>query len=96
MDKPVSIPVPGGQIWEPRNHNNQYIGVATLRQGIARSLNTVAAQLIMDVGVDTVIDYAERMGITTFVKTGAYNDRTRHSPGRSDRGSPSDMAVAEF
>ncbi|NLJ33020.1 MAG: PBP1A family penicillin-binding protein [Firmicutes bacterium] len=96
VDKPVSIPVPGGQIWEPRNHNNQYIGVATLRQGIARSLNTVAAQLIMDVGVDTVIDYAERMGITTFVKTGAYNDRQPAIAlgGLTEGVRPLDMAVA--
>ncbi len=96
VDKPVSIPVPGSQIWEPRNHNNQYIGVATLRQGIARSLNTVAAQLIMDVGVDRVVDYAERMGITTFVKSGAYNDRQPAIAlgGLTDGVHPLDMAVA--
>ncbi|MGI6574621.1 MAG: transglycosylase domain-containing protein [bacterium] len=75
VDEPVSIPVSGGRIWEPRNYNsNQYEGPTTLRRAVERSLNTIAAQLIMDVGVTAVVDYAERMGITTLVKTGAYND----------------------
>ena len=47
----------------------------------------------MDVGVDRVVDYAERMGITTFVKSGAYNDRQPAIAwGLTDGVHPLDMA----
>lgn len=74
IDAPVAIPLPNGQVWQPKNSGNTYEGLVNLRRAIARSLNTVAAQLIMDVGVEKVVDYAERMGITTLVKSGSSND----------------------
>jgi penicillin-binding protein 1A len=96
VDEPISIPVAGGQIWQPKNSGNQYEGLTNLRRAILRSLNTVAAQLIMDVGVDNVIDYAERMGITTLVKTGSSNDRQPAIAlgGLTYGAHPLDMAVA--
>ncbi|HHY36716.1 MAG TPA: penicillin-binding protein 1A [Firmicutes bacterium] len=96
IDAPVAIPLPNGQVWQPKNSGNTYEGLVNLRRAIARSLNTVAAQLIMDVGVEKVVDYAERMGITTLVKTGSSNDmQPAIALGGLTYGvTPLDMAVA--
>jgi len=51
--------------WSPRNASGKYAGTVTLRQGLAYSLNTVAARLAIDVTPQAVIDTAMRMGIST-------------------------------
>ncbi|MDB5621748.1 MAG: penicillin-binding protein [Devosia sp.] len=53
------------QGWSPRNASGKYAGTVTLRQGLAYSLNTVAARLAIDVTPQTVIDTAMRMGISS-------------------------------
>ncbi len=51
------------QDWSPRNYSNEYGGAVSLETGLAKSLNTTAAELIMEVGVEPVIKSAERLGI---------------------------------
>ncbi len=51
--------------WTPRNASGKYAGTVTLRQGLAYSLNTVAARLAIDVTPQVVIDTAMRMGISS-------------------------------
>lgn len=51
--------------WSPHNASNKYAGTVTLRQGLAYSLNTIAARLAIDVTPQTVIDTAMRMGISS-------------------------------
>jgi penicillin-binding protein 1A len=51
--------------WSPRNATGQYVGLVTLRQGLAYSLNTIAARLAIDVTPAAVIDVATRMGISS-------------------------------
>jgi len=53
------------KIWMPENYKNQYYGKVTLRQSLEFSLNSCAIRLIMEVGPNTVIDYARKLGITT-------------------------------
>ena len=60
VDEPVDI---AG--WRPRNFNDKYYGNVTLRESFARSLNSVAAQMVRDVGPRKVVDTARRLGITT-------------------------------
>lgn len=50
--------------WSPRNAGAGYRGVVTLREGVARSINTVAVAAMETVGRDKVVDMARRMGIT--------------------------------
>jgi penicillin-binding protein 1A len=57
-DAPISI----GK-WKPDNYNGKYFGRVTLATALAKSLNSVAAQLTMEVGPDAVIEVAHRMGI---------------------------------
>lgn len=49
--------------WSPNNADAEYGGWYTLKGGLANSVNTVAAKLIEHVGVEEVIDLAQRMGI---------------------------------
>ncbi|WEK03944.1 MAG: PBP1A family penicillin-binding protein [Candidatus Devosia phytovorans] len=51
--------------WSPRNASGKYAGTVTLRQGLAYSLNTIAARLAIDVTPAAVIDVATRMGISS-------------------------------
>ena len=51
--------------WSPRNASGKYAGTVTLRQGLAYSLNTIAARLAIDVTPEAVIEVAARMGISS-------------------------------
>ncbi|PDQ20486.1 penicillin-binding protein [Mesorhizobium sanjuanii] len=49
--------------WTPDNYGGKYFGKVTLATALAKSLNSVAAQLTMEVGPDAVVEVAHRMGI---------------------------------
>ncbi len=49
----------------PRNYEAKYFGEVTLAEALARSLNSVAAQLAAKAGIDRVIEAARRLGVTT-------------------------------
>ncbi len=51
--------------WSPRNSTGKYAGTVTLRQGLAYSLNTIAARLAIDVTPEKVIEVAMRLGISS-------------------------------
>ena len=57
-DAPVQI-----ANWRPSNYQQKYLGPITLAEALARSSNSVAAQLTMEVGPRTVAEVATRMGI---------------------------------
>ena len=59
-DKPIKI----GN-WSPGNYGGKYRGQIPLYKALAYSSNSVAVQLIQDVGVEDVIRMANRLGITT-------------------------------
>jgi penicillin-binding protein 1A len=53
-------------VWEPNNVTRSYTGInMTLRQAMARSVNSVTAQLTEMVGWGRVAQYAKRLGITS-------------------------------
>ena len=54
--------------WTPRNADGQYGDIYSLPGALAKSINTVAAQLIFDVGIDNVIEKARQLGITGEMK----------------------------
>ncbi|MGJ8569180.1 MAG: transglycosylase domain-containing protein [Hoeflea sp.] len=65
-DAPVKI----GK-WTPENYDNKYRGEVTLSDALTHSLNTVAAQLVMEVGPKTVVQTARRLGIEAPMKANA-------------------------
>ncbi|HEY1750417.1 MAG TPA: PBP1A family penicillin-binding protein [Caulobacteraceae bacterium] len=50
--------------WTPGNYGGSYAGPVTLQQALARSLNTVAVRLTLEVGPATVADFARRLGLS--------------------------------
>jgi len=63
-DSPVSYPDGMGGTWSPHDDDNSYMGAISLRVALAQSRNIVAVKLLEQVGIDRVIEYAKRMGIT--------------------------------
>jgi penicillin-binding protein 1A len=60
QDAPVRI----GK-WRPKNYDNKYRGAVTLKTALSKSLNTIAAQLVMEVGPKNVVRLAHRLGISS-------------------------------
>jgi penicillin-binding protein 1A len=63
-DTPVSYPMGDGTRWSPYDDDFRYLGAVTLRVALTLSRNVVAVKLAERIGVDRVIEYAHRMGIT--------------------------------
>jgi penicillin-binding protein 1A len=51
--------------WSPKNSNGKYRGQVTLKEALALSINTVAAQLADQVGPEAIVQTAKRMGINS-------------------------------
>ena len=67
LDTPVEFPQPDGSVWSPKNFTDDFAGPLTLRDALRQSVNVVAVKLGQRVGIETVAQYARRMGITTDV-----------------------------
>jgi len=57
--------------WKPVNYDRKYRGPVTLDVSLAKSLNTVAAQMVMEVGPKKVVETARRLGIGSKLKANA-------------------------
>lgn len=57
--------------WSPENYRGQYHGPVTVETALAKSLNSVAAQLIMEAGQGNVVRTAQQMGIVSPLKANA-------------------------
>lgn len=55
----------GDQVWTPGNFDEKYLGGITLRTALEKSRNLVSVDIISRIGVDPVIQYAKKLGITT-------------------------------
>ena len=62
LDQPVTLMTPQGE-WHPENYDGTFKGPVTMRYALAHSLNMCAIQTLMQVGADTVLSYARRMGL---------------------------------
>lgn len=51
------------QVYRPKNADGEFLGPITLRESLARSRNPVAVQLWQQLGADTVIAFAQRLGL---------------------------------
>ena len=82
--------------WKPQNSDLKWHGKVSLRTALKRSLNVPTIKLAREVGVNKIITNAERMGITTLVDSGKYNDTNLAMAlgGLSKGVSPIEMASA--
>jgi penicillin-binding protein 1A len=51
--------------WEPDNYSDRHYGRVTLERAFAESINTAAARLAQEVGLDQVINAARDLGVTS-------------------------------
>ena len=63
-DRPITLSTSSGP-WSPRNYTGKYLGPIPLREAVAQSVNTVAVQVAMNVGLGNVITAARRLGIAS-------------------------------
>ncbi|MFY0687710.1 MAG: transglycosylase domain-containing protein [Cyclobacteriaceae bacterium] len=66
VDAPVTFPFPGQDppTWTPDNANGKFTGnTMTLRQAMARSVNSITAWVMQKIEPTMVVDYAKRLGI---------------------------------
>ncbi len=68
VDAPVVLPQVSGEEWKPRNFTEDFQGPITIREGLRRSINMIAIKLGIEVGMETVAQTAQRMGIRTEIE----------------------------
>ncbi|WP_418264521.1 penicillin-binding protein 1A [Flavobacterium faecale] len=66
IDAPFTIPVGRHHVtetWTPRNSDNKYRGMVTLKKALASSINTISAKLMDKVGPEAVVDLTHKLGV---------------------------------
>lgn len=53
--------------WQPKNANGEYGGVYSMEGALSKSINSVAVEIMLRTGVDTVKQLARDMGITSTI-----------------------------
>jgi penicillin-binding protein 1A len=64
LDAPVTYSTASGP-WSPHNYDNKFEGNITLRRALAQSRNVPAVKMAAKIGIETVIEYARKFGITS-------------------------------
>jgi 1A family penicillin-binding protein len=72
-DKPIDFGADGtGKSYVPQNYDGQFRGTLSMRESLAQSLNIPAVETLYLAGIQSTIDMAHRLGITTL------NDPSRY------------------
>lgn len=103
-DVPSAYIAGDGKLYIPKNWYTDsatrlptYWGLSTIREAVQWSMNVMAVKVLDDIGIDTALDYAKRLGITSFVESGSRHDKNLASlalGGLTKGVSPIDMATA--
>ena len=62
-DVPIKVDMGNGELMQPRNYSGTFHGPVLFRDALANSYNIPPIQLMRDVGINTVIAAARRMGV---------------------------------
>lgn len=71
-DNPITYAIPGGPSYSPVNYDGKFRGRVPLRLSLANSLNIPAVKLLDSIGIETMVDLAKRMGISTWKNADNY------------------------
>jgi penicillin-binding protein 1A len=74
IDAPFTMPAGrhhATEDWSPRNSNNKYIGMVTLKKALANSINTISAKLMDKVGPEAVVKLTHKLGVKSEIPTQA-------------------------
>lgn len=69
LDAPFVHEQAPGDFWRPTNYSNKFYGPSTLRMGIEKSRNLMTVRLADKIGMDKVVDYSNRFGISDDMKS---------------------------
>jgi penicillin-binding protein 1A len=65
LDAPIALSQGAGRgLWRPANYGGEFYGPSTLRLGIEKSRNVMTVRLAKQIGMEHVVDYARRFGVT--------------------------------
>ena len=64
-DSPLSLTMAQGDTWSPQNFDNQFEGQIPLRRALYESRNIPTVRLGMELGEQTVVDMARKLGLST-------------------------------
>ncbi len=64
-DSPLVVKTDHDTVWRPMNFTRTYLGPVTMRQALEQSLNIPTVRLLERIGIDSVITFARRIGITS-------------------------------
>ena len=64
-DSPLILPQFGGTDWMPQNYDLKFMGVLPLRQALYLSRNLATIRLGIELGPQSVIEMARKLGLTT-------------------------------
>jgi penicillin-binding protein 1A len=62
-DSPLVVKQAGSPDWAPRNFDHRFMGAVTARDALVYSRNVCTVRLAQEVGIPSVIDVAQRLGI---------------------------------
>lgn len=63
LDAPFVYEHRPGEFWSPSNYSREYYGPTPIRVGVEKSKNLMTVRLADYLGMDTVAEYSERLGI---------------------------------
>jgi 1A family penicillin-binding protein len=65
-DTPTIYSIPGSPAYSPKNYDGKFHGTVTLREALASSYNIPAVKTLALVSVDSMIDTAQKLGVSTW------------------------------
>ncbi len=51
-------------VWKPHNYKEKFYGPTLMREALTKSRNVVTVKILQDIGIDYVINYARRLGVS--------------------------------
>lgn len=68
IDSPIAFKDGSNKIWKPQNYSETFYGPTRLREALVKSRNVVTVKIVQDIGVDYVIEYARKLGISSHIE----------------------------
>lgn len=63
------------EVWAPRNYDNRYRGLVSMRTAAKYSINVWSVKMLNQIGIEEGFRFAESLGISTLVSKGKYHDK---------------------
>lgn len=65
-DAPIVYHIPGSKPYAPKNYDGKFRGKVSLRQALGSSYNIPAVKTLASIGINTMLDKADAIGISTW------------------------------